>query len=74
MTIGTTPQGVGRGAAKGITANVTNAGIIASIGPRRKYNLDAEAGNVSSFSKFFKPSAIGWSSPIGPTLLGPSLS
>ena len=32
----TVPTGVGRGAAKGMTAKVTSAGMIESIGPRMK--------------------------------------
>jgi hypothetical protein len=36
ITIGTSPQGVGSGAAKGITAKVTIAGMIESIGARMK--------------------------------------
>ena len=65
------PQGDGSGAAMGITAKTTSAGIIESIGPRTKYFLLEVPGRVSSLRKFLSPSAMGWSSPNHPTRLGP---
>ena len=59
MIMSTTPHGVGSGAANGITAIVTRAGTIASMGPRMKKNREAVAGDVSSFRMFLMPSAMG---------------
>src|SRR5688572_8950164 len=69
--MGTTPHGVGSGAAKGTTANVTSAGIMEIIGPSTKNSLADVPGSVSSLRMFLMPSAIGCSRPIGPTRLGP---
>src|SRR6266700_912317 len=66
-TIGTTPHGVGSGAANGITANVSSAGTNEINGASVNNALSAWAGSVSSFRKFFRPSAAGWSNPWGPT-------
>jgi hypothetical protein len=42
-----------------------------SAGASRNSHRLANAGNVSSFRMFFRPSAAGWSRPAGPTRLGP---
>ena len=55
----------------GTTANVTSAGITASIGASAKRIWFASAGMNSSLKKSFSTSAIGCSSPSGPTRLGP---
>tara|TARA_B100001123_G_scaffold49782_1_gene51083 strand:- start:41 stop:220 length:180 start_codon:yes stop_codon:yes gene_type:complete len=59
MIMSTTPTGVGKGAAIGITANVTREGTRTNIGAKTKKALDAVEGSVSSLSKFLIPSAIG---------------
>ena len=71
ISMSTTPQGVGSGAATGITAKVTSAGTVARIGPRMKYSFAELAGSVSSLRKFLTPSASGWNRPKGPTRFGP---
>ena len=58
----------------GITANVNSAGTIATAGASQKYALRAYAGVKSSLRMNFSPSAAGWSSPNGPTRLGPMRS
>ncbi len=74
MIMSTTPQRVGSGAAMGITAKVTSDGTSTRIGARTKKKRDAVAGSVSSLSRFLTPSAMGWSSPKGPTRFGPRRS
>ncbi len=71
ITIGTRPQGVGSGAASGITAKVISAGMIASIGARVKKTRCASPGFVSSLRMFLSPSASGCAIPPGPTRFGP---
>jgi hypothetical protein len=73
-TMSTTPQGVFSGAAKGITAKVTRAGATEIIGPSTKKSFEDLAGRVSSLRMFLSPSAMGCSSPNGPTRLGPMRS
>ena len=55
----------------GITEKVTNAGITAITGARRKTTLSAAFGMMSSLSASFTPSASDWSRPKGPLTLGP---
>src|SRR5882672_8239053 len=64
------PQRVGHGAPNGITHQAVSAGMNESIGARTKSGLFTPSGIVSSFMKFFRPSAAGWSHPL-PTRLGP---
>src|SRR5207237_8015923 len=70
-TMSTSPHGVGSGAANGITANVSSAGMNDMAGASMKSTLSAWAGSVSSFTRFLRPSAAGWSNPWGPTRFGP---
>src|ERR1035437_9337806 len=72
-TISMTPHREPHGAANGITAHVMNAGTNESTGARMNSGRFAAAGYVSSFTKFFSPSAIGCSHPL-PTRLGPCRS
>ena len=58
-------------APKGITAHAASAGISVSIGARMKRNLFAPDGMMSSLNMSFTASAIGCSSPTGPTRFGP---
>ncbi len=62
-TISIWPQGESHGAANGITAQVTSAGMNASAGASTNRGMFAAAGYVSSFTKFFTPSAMGCISP-----------
>src|SRR3982074_3666995 len=62
-TISISPQREPHGAAKGITAHVTSAGMNESAGARMNSGRFAADGYVSSFTKFFTPSAIGCSQP-----------
>ena len=55
----------------GMTENDTSAGMTASIGARWKMTLFASAGMNSSLKNSLSTSAMGWSSPKGPTRLGP---
>ena len=55
----------------GITENVTIAGNTARIGAMWKTTLLAPAGMNSSLKSSLPTSAIGCSSPNGPTRLGP---
>ena len=57
---------------KGITAHTRNDGTKIRIGASMKTNFSAPAGTRSSLTKSLKTSAKGWSSPLGPTRLGPS--
>jgi hypothetical protein len=53
------PHRVGSGAPKGITHHAVSAGMKEMIGARTKSGLFTPAGIVSSFMKFFSPSAAG---------------
>jgi hypothetical protein len=53
------PFRVGSGEAKGMTANVSIAGMKASAGAITNNGLYAASGYVSSFMKFYSPSAAG---------------
>src|SRR6267142_4653474 len=57
--------------AKGITAHAASAGVSISTGASRNRPLFALVGTMISFISSFTPSAIGCSSPAGPTRLGP---
>jgi hypothetical protein len=59
------------GAAKGITAESSSAGMKAKAGASRNSPPLAAAGRVSSFRMFLSPSATGWSRPAQPTRFGP---
>src|SRR5262252_5610167 len=59
------------GGPMGMTANVTIAGNTARMGAMWKMTLFACAGMNSSLKRSFSTSAIGCSSPSGPTRLGP---
>src|SRR5574343_805652 len=54
----------------GTTAQAANAGALASIGAMMKMPLLAPVGTTISFSSSFKPTAIGWIKPQGPTRFG----
>src|SRR5450756_1313792 len=69
-TMSILPHRVGHGAPKGMTHHAVSAGMNESIGARTKSGLFTPSGIVSSFMKFLRPSANGWSHPL-PTLLGP---
>src|SRR6185369_3385145 len=56
----------------GITEKTVNADASAIYGSKKKIQRSAFSGTKSSFVSNFKPSAIGWSSPHGPTRIGPS--
>src|SRR5713226_40088 len=56
---------------KGITAHAASAGIKVSIGAKMNRNLLAPVGTIVSLNMSLMASAIGCSSPIGPTRLGP---
>src|SRR6266480_3144741 len=67
------PHRVGTGAPNGMTHHVVSAGRKDSIGASTKSGLFTPAGIVSSFMKFLRPSAAGWSHPLPPRL-GPCRS
>src|SRR5215211_7069725 len=56
----------------GITEKTMNADATAMYGAKKKIQRSAFSGMKSSFVSNFRPSAIGWSSPHGPTRIGPS--
>ncbi len=56
---------------KGITGRTRNAETTISTGAIRWTQLSAECGTMSSFVTSLIASAIGWSSPNGPTRFGP---
>src|ERR1041384_3118185 len=56
----------------GITENTMNADATAMYGAKKKIQRSAFSGMKSSLVSNFNPSAIGWSSPHGPTRIGPS--
>jgi hypothetical protein len=56
---------------KGITAQAASAGAMASIGAMMKTALLELLGTMISLNSSFRPSAIGWIRPQGPTRLGP---
>src|SRR5260221_116713 len=56
---------------KGITAHAASAGIRVSMGAKMNRNLFAPVGTISSLNMSLIASAIGCSSPSGPTRLGP---
>src|ERR1035437_3732195 len=62
-TMSILPHGVGSGLANGITAQVIIAGMNEIAGARTNSGRLAEPGYVSSFMKFFTPSAAGCSHP-----------
>src|SRR2546423_3857639 len=55
----------------GTTAMTTNAATTAMYGATKNIQRSAFSGVKSSFTSNFNPSAIGWSSPHGPTRIGP---
>src|ERR1044072_9521394 len=55
----------------GMTEKTMNAEATAMNGPKRKIQRVALSGMKSSFVRNFNPSAIGGSSPHGPTRIGP---
>src|SRR5688572_4835202 len=57
------PHGESHGAANGMTAQVTSAGMNARAGASTNNGRFAADGYVSSFTKFFTPSAMGCISP-----------
>src|SRR5687768_18276019 len=67
------PHGESHGAANGMTAHVTSAGMNASAGASTNSGMLAAAGYVSSLTKFLTPSAAGCSHPL-PTRFGPCRS
>ncbi len=56
----------------GTTAKMTNAGATTRQGARTKAHLTARCGMTSSLTSSLATSAIGCSSPQGPTRLGPT--
>src|SRR5689334_25084038 len=56
----------------GMTEKTMNAEATAMYGAKKKIQRSAFSGMKSSFVSNFNPSAIGWSSPHGPTRIGPS--
>ena len=52
-------------------AQAARAGAMASIGAMMKIALFAPLGTTISFISSFRPSAIGWIKPQGPTRFGP---
>ena len=58
----------------GRARNPQNAAQNARYGARRNRNLSAVAGATSSFEMSLMPSASDWSSPNGPTRVGPRRS
>ncbi len=56
---------------KGMTAQAARAGAMESMGASRKRALSAPEGMTISFMRSFTASMMGWSSPLGPTRLGP---
>src|ERR1041385_7451372 len=56
----------------GITEKTMKADATAIYGAKKKIQRSAFSGMKSSFVSNFRPSAIGWSSPHGPTRIGPS--
>jgi hypothetical protein len=57
--------------ANGIVAKISRHGIRKTTGARLNTGRSAESGVTSSFSSSFTPSAMGCSSPRGPTRYGP---
>ena len=55
-----------------MTANMQRAANTEIAGARTKTGLSACAGTRSSLVNDLMPSAMGWNSPNGPTLLGPN--
>jgi hypothetical protein len=64
-------KSTGSGAAKGITADSSSAGMKDSAGATVNSHRFASAGRVSSFRMFFTPSAAGCNRPAHPTRFGP---
>ena len=62
-TMSMRPQRDAQGAAKGITAHVSSAGMKDSIGAMMNSGLFTAPGIDSSFMMFLRPSAAGCSSP-----------
>ncbi len=58
--------------ANGITAHAASAGMMTMTGARKNSTLSACAGVMTSLVISFSASAIGCSSPSGPTRLGPT--
>src|SRR6185503_8186038 len=56
----------------GITEKTMNAEATAIYGAKKKIQRSAFSGMKSSLVSSLRPSAIGWSSPHGPTRIGPS--
>src|SRR6185369_2012084 len=56
----------------GITEKTMKADATAMYGAKKKIQRSAFSGMKSSLVSSFRPSAIGWSSPHGPTRIGPS--
>ena len=59
---------------KGITTQAASAGMMVITGPRKNSGLLAAVGRMISLKISFTASAIGVSSPKGPTRLGPGRS
>ena len=57
--------------AKGSTANAVSAVKVETHGANQKMALSESAGMMSSLSSSFRASAMGCSSPCGPTRMGP---
>jgi hypothetical protein len=57
--------------ANGTTSHTSAAGRNMAIGAPRKIQRSARPGETFSLVKSLKTSAAGWSSPRGPTRLGP---
>jgi hypothetical protein len=55
----------------GMTTQATNARVSVTIGAARKTKRLAPLGMIVSLTNIFSPSAIGCSSPNGPTTFGP---
>ena len=59
---------------KGITENAANAVTAEMTGASRDSSVSADLGRRSSLKSSLMTSANGWSSPSGPTRLGPDRS
>jgi hypothetical protein len=66
-----TPKTENESPENGITAKAISAGIKSMIGATKNTRRSTRDGMMSSLSRSFRMSAIGWSSPWGPTRRGP---
>lgn len=55
----------------GMGAQIDMARAKAMVGASRKRAWEEVEGRIGSFTNSFTPSAIGWRSPMGPTMFGP---